>query len=122
MKHIIALALTAVLFATTAGYASPAPTGEAPPPPGIRASIERVRFDGAAYLPRLARQSPKQLRVLQKVTAAIALGTVGVLAGGVVGAAVEPPCRCDDPGLKGAMIGMPVGAVLGAITGYRLVR
>jgi hypothetical protein len=49
----------------------------------------------------------------------ILMGTVGgMVAGGVLGAKIEgDSCRCDDPGLKGFVIGAPIGAVLGGIAG-----
>jgi hypothetical protein len=44
--------------------------------------------------------------------------TAGLFAGGELGAAIEGDiCHCDDPGLKGALIGAPVGAVTGGILG-----
>jgi hypothetical protein len=40
--------------------------------------------------------------------------------GGYLGAAIEGDrCHCDDPGLKGALIGAPIGAVAGGILGAR---
>lgn len=52
-------------------------------------------------------------------------GVIGFFTGAYTGAAIEnhaSPCRCDDPGLRGAVIGGPVGAVAGAIIGVLLVR
>ena len=48
-----------------------------------------------------------------------ALGAVGGLfAGGYLGAKIEGnDCGCDDPGLKGALIGAPIGMITGAIIG-----
>ena len=49
--------------------------------------------------------------------AKVFLGVVGGLVGGLlVGAFIDKtflPCHCEDPGLRGAMIGAPVGAILG---------
>jgi hypothetical protein len=28
-------------------------------------------------------------------------------------------CKCDDPGLKGALIGAPIGAIAGGIVGAK---
>ncbi len=37
-------------------------------------------------------------------------GLGGFFAGGYIGAAIEgDSCQCDDPGLKGALTGMPIG-------------
>jgi hypothetical protein len=46
-------------------------------------------------------------------------GTVGgFFLGGYAGAAIEgDSCGCDDPGLKGFIIGAPIGAILGGILG-----
>ena len=45
--------------------------------------------------------------------------TVGP-AGAQLGAFIEGDrCHCDDPGLKGALIGAPVGAVTGGILGAK---
>jgi hypothetical protein len=55
--------------------------------------------------------------------ALIAGGVVaGLFAGGYLGAAIEGDCRCDDPGLKGVLIGMPVGGVLGGLAMAWLTR
>ena len=40
----------------------------------------------------------------------------GLVAGAYLGAKIEGhSCACDDPGLKGAMIGAPLGAAAGGI-------
>ena len=44
-------------------------------------------------------------------------GVAGFYGGGVLGAALEPNCRCDDPGLTGFLIGAPIGGVAGSIFG-----
>ncbi len=42
-------------------------------------------------------------------------------AGAAFGAALEGnSCRCDSPGLKGALFGAPVGATIGAVLGVFL--
>ena len=56
-------------------------------------------------------------RVAKKVVGAIAGGVGGFFLGGVLGAKLEPNCGCDDPGLKGFLIGAPIGAVAGAVLG-----
>jgi hypothetical protein len=41
----------------------------------------------------------------------------GAFAGGYLGAALEPDCNCDDPGLQGFLIGFPVGGAVGGVLG-----
>jgi len=43
------------------------------------------------------------------------------MVGGLVGSKLEPSCGCDDPGLRGFLIGAPIGAALGAIAGVMSV-
>jgi len=56
--------------------------------------------------------------------AAVKIGIIGgLIAGALVGAAIEGDrCGCDDPGLTGSLIGMPIGAVIGGVLAARLVR
>jgi hypothetical protein len=59
-------------------------------------------------------------------TAAVAAGIVGgFFLGGYVGAKIEKQywdCNCDDPGLKGFLIGAPTGAALGGVLAFSLTR
>ena len=49
------------------------------------------------------------------------LGVVGGLfAGGLVGAAFDRNCVCDDPGLRGFVIGASIGGVAGGVVGFML--
>ena len=43
------------------------------------------------------------------------------MVGGLVGSKLEPSCGCDDPELRGFLIGAPIGAALGAIAGVMSV-
>ena len=70
--------------------------------------------------PSLARQNtPPSRRGVGRAILGGAVGAVGGLfAGGYLGTVIEGDgCDCDDPGLKGALIGAPVGTVAGAILG-----
>jgi hypothetical protein len=52
-----------------------------------------------------------------------AMGFGGFMAGGLIGARIEGnSCACDDPGLKGFVIGAPIGAVVGAVIGVAMVK
>jgi hypothetical protein len=56
------------------------------------------------------------------ILGAVVGGVGGFFAGGYLGAAIEGDrCGCDDPGLKGALIGAPIGAATGAILGARFL-
>ena len=56
----------------------------------------------------------------------IALGALGgFVGGGYAGAAMEnvtAPCHCDDPGLRGFMIGAPAGAIAGGVLAFHFTR
>ena len=51
------------------------------------------------------------------------LGSVGgFFAGGFLGAHIEGDrCNCDDPGVRGFLIGAPIGALAGVIVGGKLL-
>lgn len=52
-----------------------------------------------------------------------AAGFGGFLIGGMIGARIEGDrCNCDDPGLKGFVIGAPIGAVVGAVIGVASIK
>ena len=58
----------------------------------------------------------------RKVFGTLVGATAGFFAGGYLGAAIEGDrCNCDDPGLKGALIGMPIGAAVGGVLGYHFL-
>ncbi len=117
MKRLTAITLIAIFSAVSAAYADPVPIA-----PGIRASIEKVRFrdDGNARRYFVVQQARGRNTTAQKASAAIALGFLGGLTGGWVGAYLQPNCACQDQGLQGALIGMPVGAAVGAVAGWWL--
>src|SRR5262245_42790435 len=70
--------------------------------------------------PTSARRSSKATRA-----SIVALAAVGGFFGGMyAGALLEnavAPCGCDDPGLQGALIGAPIGAVAAGILTFRLL-
>lgn len=71
---------------------------------------------------RQAAPAPRKRSVARTVLGAIVGAAGGFFAGGYTGAWIEGNrCHCDDPGLKGFMIGAPVGAVLGGIAGGKLL-
>ena len=78
---------------------------------------------GARRLGVNSQQSPQAGRersMRRKVFGGIVGGVGGFFGGMFLGAAIEGDrCDCDDPGLAGALIGAPVGAVAGGILGYK---
>jgi hypothetical protein len=116
--------LTALALASTLLFTSTAGAEESQTVPNIRESVAKMRFDVPTdYRKTLPRRlaTTRQTSTAGKVVAGIAGGVGGMFAGAYVGAALEPNCRCDDPGLRGMTIGAPVGAILGAIGAVKLV-
>jgi len=96
----------------------------AQPAPDLRQAARALRFDTAAAPDgagsMTARRAPKMSGAKRGVLTALA-GFGGFFAGGYLGAAIEGDrCNCDDPGLVGALIGMPVGAASAAIVTWFL--
>jgi hypothetical protein len=57
----------------------------------------------------------------RKFLGAVVGAAGGFFGGAYLGAAIEGECNCDDPGLRGAIIGAPIGAVTGGILGYKFL-
>jgi hypothetical protein len=113
--------------------ASSTATSPTPGPPYFAAAARMVSFEVQQAAPRRLRQSA----LLQSATAvkprhskvdriiAVAAGvSIGWVVGGGIGFAVTPKRGPydDTSGLKGMMIGAPIGAVAGALLGYRLTK
>ena len=62
-------------------------------------------------------------RSKKRIVAGAIVGSVGgFFAGGFLGAHIEGDrCNCDDPGVRGFLIGAPIGAVAGGIAGAKFV-
>lgn len=86
--------------------------------PELRQAVKAIRFEIAAGDRDAApapRRTPEMSGAKRGVLTALA-GVGGFFAGGYLGAAIEGDrCNCDDPGLMGALIGMPIGAATAAI-------
>ena len=97
-------------------------------PAPLTISAEAIQ-QGIATAPRNV-GVPRQRATSSRHTGRRLLWTAVGAAGGFFGgaylvAAIENstnPCSCDDPGLKGALIGMPIGAIAGGITGFVLSK
>jgi hypothetical protein len=60
----------------------------------------------------------KAARVWKRIAGGAVGGVGGFFAGGYLGAWIEGDrCHCDDPGLAGAIVVAPIGAVVGAVLG-----
>ena len=116
MTRLAATLLTLTLFAGPAA---------AQQVPDLRQAAKSVRFEtaGAANSGRAeaaaARRKARMSGVQRGILTGLA-GFGGFFAGAYIGAAIEGPCNCDDPGLKGALIGMPIGAASAAIATWIL--
>jgi hypothetical protein len=92
------------------------------PAPSLRRSIENVDFQGLGLPvrpPRASaqRQTPVQGKTQRRIVYGIAGAVVGSLAGALIGGSLNRNCGCDDPGLTGVVIGLPIGAIAGAVMG-----
>jgi len=111
-----------VLTSISRGSFSAAPLSDRPgtPQPGsIRRSLEKLDYRSLT-LEEMQAQPSSRRSVGRKIRGG-ALGAVGgFFAGGYLGAWIDGDCGgCDDPGLKGAVIGAPIGAVVGGILGAK---
>ena len=56
------------------------------------------------------------------IAGAIAGGVGGFFGGGFLGAHIEGDrCNCDDPGVRGFLIGAPIGVVAGSLLGAKFL-
>ncbi len=85
-----------------------------------------------AYEPSLLTRTPqapviekggrRERSIGRKILGASIGALGGFFGGGYLGAAIEGDrCHCDDPGLKGAVIGAPIGAAVGGILGFNFL-
>ena len=110
---LICLLASAPALAQTASPHVDAPT--------FRRSITTVKFDTASA-EKLSASRPvirqaKKMGTGERIGWTALAGLGGFFAGAYIGAAIEgDSCQCDDPGFKGALTGMPIGAAAAAIT------
>jgi hypothetical protein len=70
------------------------------------------RVDAAQRPTAFSRNAPHP--TVRKIVWGILGGVGGAFAGASIGSSFTQNCRCDDPGLTGALIGLPIGAAAGA--------
>ena len=76
----------------------------------------RIHADRFYQAPRINRSGARARSKKRIVAGAIAGSVGGFFAGGFLGAHIEGDrCDCDDPGVRGFLIGAPIGAVAGGI-------
>jgi hypothetical protein len=101
------------------------------PAMSIRAAIQNlppatasVASHQSAVPPTIVFPLPKHSGMARRAIVGLAvLG--GMIAGAYFGTRIENtwfPCYCDDPGLKGFLIGAPAGAIAAGIVAYRFTR
>ena len=79
-----------------------------------------LRSDRFLQAPSSTRSRARARSNKRIVAAAIVGGVGGFFAGGFLGAHIEGDrCNCDDPGVRGFLIGAPIGTVAGAIAGAK---
>ena len=117
MNRLPAAVLIAFFSVGPAVYGEERPSPKRPWGAHLRASIEKVRFDGGRPGQTMtSQQSTGRHRTARKVAMAIQFGALGAVMGASIGGSLTEHCLCDDPGY-GAIIGFPIGAIAGAITG-----
>src|SRR5688500_9714144 len=95
----------------------------------IRESLAAIGYGTGTASDASNRQPPaafqittgqRQRSTARKVFGGLLGAAAGFLGGGYLGARIDGECGgCDDPGLKGAVIGAPIGAIVGAIVGAK---
>src|SRR5688572_20842509 len=84
-------------------------------------SAQALRIEASPTSRPQVRPASSKASVARKMVGSVIGLFAGVYLGGAAGAAIEGNrCRCDDPGLKGWLIGAPVGGVAGAILGSKV--
>ena len=92
----------------------------------IERSVERwVRETPAQPEERATVKQQKRMGTGTRALIIAGSAVGGFFAGGILGHWIEnkyAPCGCDDPGLKGAVIGAPIGAIAGGAVAAIVTR
>jgi hypothetical protein len=93
------------------------------PVKGVRSAARpAIRSDRSLQASRSNRSAARARSKKRIVAGAIAGSVAGFFAGGLLGAHIEGDrCDCDDPGVRGFLIGAPIGAVAGGIVGAKFL-
>ena len=91
-------------------------SGAPPESTGVALAQQPPAYPGAQP------SQPRKRSVTRKVLGGVAGGVGGFFLGGYLGAKIEgDSCNCDDPGFKGFLIGLPIGAGVGAFLGAKFL-
>jgi hypothetical protein len=89
---------------------------------GRPATRPAILSDRSLQAPRSNRSGARARSKKRIVAGAIAGSVGGFFAGGFLGAHIEGDrCDCDDPGVRGFLIGAPIGALAGGIAGAKFL-
>ena len=81
-----------------------------------------IRSNGFGQAPASTRPGARARSKKRIVAGAIVGSLGGFFAGGFLGAHIEGDrCNCDDPGVRGFLVGAPIGAVAGGIVGAKFL-
>ena len=87
--------------------------------PALRRVIPLDLFSQASRSNRSGAPARSKKRI---IAGAIAGGVGGFFGGGFLNAHIEGDrCNCDDPGVRGFLIGAPIGAVAGSLLGAKFL-
>src|SRR5262249_19887438 len=134
MSHVSRYNVLSISALLALGVSSPTMAQDlqlAAPSVNLRAAIQNlpptigvVASRQTALQPSIVFPFPRHSRVARR--AIVGLATLGgMVAGTYLGTHIENryfPCHCDDPGLKGFLIGAPAGAIAAGVVAYRLTR
>src|SRR5688572_30587796 len=121
-KLTCSLVITAVLAATPAAQAQTIDFQRVVRDAAAQTVLAAPRKERSAQANGFAQNTTARERrgIGKRILGGVVGGAAGFFAGAYTGAWIEGDrCQCDDPGLKGALIGMPIGAAIGAWAGQR---
>lgn len=123
LLHALILTLLCFSFMTAEVAAQALPSiggasGLLQVPPDVR--LERVTPARQSAPPLRQSNGPRRRGVSRAIVGGVVGAVGGFFAGAYLGAMIEGDgCSCDDPGLKGALIGAPIGTATGAVLGAK---
>jgi hypothetical protein len=128
-RAILTVTIMSAMSATFTPAFAQTPIRKVPPPPepaAITRAITNARFEPAIKNRRNV-NDPRgmfkdQMRPATRGMWTAVGAVVGAIGAGYLGSYLEGECACDSPGMRGFLVGMPIGGVLGGVIAYRLAR